>query len=144
MNQVQQSKSSRQQKPTIEEGKFDENESFLSGQIKVADATINDHDFGKRNADHASSSSWSSNVGMVMLEQRLGGKWYNYLQKLGIWGKVLTLVWMMKLRVLLPTANIVDQADECVWSSDWCDEFPNDESFHCDRQQRHDDPTTLH
>ncbi len=24
--------------------------------------------------------SWSSNVGMVILEQRLGGRWYNYLQ----------------------------------------------------------------
>ena len=32
----------------IEEGKFNENETYQSGKIKVADATINDHDYGAK------------------------------------------------------------------------------------------------
>ncbi|MBF8807681.1 MAG: penicillin-binding protein [Enterococcus lacertideformus] len=68
----------------IEEGKFNENESYQSGKIKVADATINDHDYGAKGIlTMRQALSWSSNVGMVMLEQRMGGTWYNYLQKLG-------------------------------------------------------------
>lgn len=94
----------------IEEGKFDENESFLSGQIKVADATINDHDFGKKGIlTMRQALSWSSNVGMVMLEQRLGGKWYNYLQKLGF-GQSTHSGLDDEVAGALPTANIVDQA----------------------------------
>ncbi len=32
----------------IEEGEFNENETFQSGKIQVEDATINDHDFGEK------------------------------------------------------------------------------------------------
>lgn len=53
--------------------------------------------------------SWSSNVGMVMLEQRLGGKWFNYLQKLGF-GQSTHSGLDDEVAGALPTANIVDQA----------------------------------
>ncbi len=32
----------------IEEGEFNENETYQSGKIKVEDATINDHDYGAK------------------------------------------------------------------------------------------------
>ncbi|MGM9902968.1 penicillin-binding protein [Enterococcus hirae] len=94
----------------IQEGQFNENESFQSGQIKVADATINDHDFGKKGIlTMRQALSWSSNVGMVMLEQRLGGKWSNYLQKLGF-GQSTHSGLDDEINGALPTENIVDQA----------------------------------
>lgn len=40
----------------VNEGIFNENESYMSGKIQVADATINDWDLGKRNFDHAPSA----------------------------------------------------------------------------------------
>ena len=53
--------------------------------------------------------SWSSNVGMVILEQRLGGRWYNYLQKLGF-GQSTHSGLDDEVNGALPTLNIVDRA----------------------------------
>ncbi|WP_422698777.1 penicillin-binding transpeptidase domain-containing protein [Enterococcus durans] len=94
----------------IEEGKFNENETYQSGKIKVADATINDHDYGAKGVlTMRQALSWSSNVGMVMLEQRMGGAWYNYLQKLGF-GQSTHSGLDDEVSGDLPTENIVDRA----------------------------------
>ncbi|HFC9128439.1 TPA: penicillin-binding transpeptidase domain-containing protein [Enterococcus faecium] len=94
----------------IEEGEFNENETFQSGKIQVEDATINDHDFGEKGVlTMRKALSWSSNVGMVILEQRLGGRWYNYLQKLGF-GQSTHSGLDDEVNGALPTSNIVDRA----------------------------------
>ena len=94
----------------IEEGEFNENETFQSGKIQVEDATINDHDFGEKGVlSMRQALSWSSNVGMVILEQRLGGRWYNYLQKLGF-GQSTHSGLDDEVNGALPTLNIVDRA----------------------------------
>ena len=94
----------------IEEGEFNENETFQSGKIQVEDATINDHDFGEKGVlTMRQALSWSSNVGMVILEQRLGGRWYNYLQKLGF-GQSTHSGLDDEVNGALPTLNIVDRA----------------------------------
>lgn len=94
----------------IEEGEFNENETFQSGKIQVEDATINDHDFGEKGVlNMRQALSWSSNVGMVILEQRLGGRWYNYLQKLGF-GQSTHSGLDDEVNGALPTSNIVDRA----------------------------------
>lgn len=94
----------------IEEGEFNENETFQSGKIQVEDATINDHDFGEKGVlTMRQALSWSTNVGMVILEQRLGGRWYNYLQKLGF-GQSTHSGLDDEVNGALPTLNIVDRA----------------------------------
>ncbi|MCH3296931.1 penicillin-binding protein [Enterococcus faecium] len=94
----------------IEEGEFNDNETFQSGKIQVEDATINDHDFGEKGVlTMRQALSWSSNVGMVILEQRLGGRWYNYLQKLGF-GQSTHSGLDDEVNGALPTLNIVDRA----------------------------------
>ncbi|HBL1437707.1 TPA: penicillin-binding protein [Enterococcus faecium] len=94
----------------IEEGEFNENETFQSGKIQVEDATINDHDFGEKGVlTMRQALSWSSNVEMVILEQRLGGRWYNYLQKLGF-GQSTHSGLDDEVNGALPTLNIVDRA----------------------------------
>ena len=94
----------------IEEGEFNENETFQSGKIQVEDATINDHDFGEKGVlTMRQALSWSSNVGMVILEQRLGGRLYNYLQKLGF-GQSTHSGLDDEVNGALPTSNIVDRA----------------------------------
>ncbi|HHA4492517.1 TPA: penicillin-binding transpeptidase domain-containing protein [Enterococcus faecium] len=94
----------------IEEGEFNENETFQSGKIQVEDATINDHDFGEKGVlTMRQALSWSSKVGMVILEQRLGGRWYNYLQKLGF-GQSTHSGLDDEVNGALPTSNIVDRA----------------------------------
>lgn len=94
----------------IEEGEFNENETFQSGKIQVEDSTINDHDFGEKGVlTMRQALSWSSNVGMVILEQRLGGRWYNYLQKLGF-GQSTHSGLDDEVNGALPTLNIVDRA----------------------------------
>lgn len=94
----------------IEEGEFNENETFQSGKIQVEDATINDHDFGEKGVlTMRQALSWSSNVGIVILEQRLGGRWYNYLQKLGF-GQSTHSGLDDEVNGALPTLNIVDRA----------------------------------
>lgn len=70
----------------INEGVYNPNESYNpAGGIKIYDTTINDHDFGEKGILNMSQAySWSSNVGMVRLEQELGDeKWLEYLERFG-------------------------------------------------------------
>lgn len=95
----------------IESGVFNENETFTSGEIKVADATINDWDYQeqRRTLTMRQALSWSSNVGMVKLEQKMGDTWQNYLKKFGF-GQSTYSGLPGENSGILPTNNIVDKA----------------------------------
>jgi penicillin-binding protein 2X len=69
----------------LEEKKFDENEQFTSGSIKVDDTTINDwnNGVGEGNMTFRQGLAWSSNVGMVTLQERMPELWQEYLTKFG-------------------------------------------------------------
>lgn len=69
----------------IEEHKFDENERFRSGSIQIDDAKINDWNSGQGAGDMTfrQGLAWSSNVGMVQLQQRMPELWQDYLVKFG-------------------------------------------------------------
>lgn len=68
----------------IDTGKLNENETFNSGRIDVADATINDwKPEGKGPLTFRQALAWSSNVGMVILEQKMGMDWQEYMQRFG-------------------------------------------------------------
>ncbi|MBO0472629.1 penicillin-binding protein 2X [Enterococcus sp. DIV0840] len=69
----------------IEENKFNESEQFASGSIKVDDATINDwnNGVGDGNMTFRQGLAWSSNVGMVTLQERMPDLWQEYLKKFG-------------------------------------------------------------
>ena len=94
----------------VNEGVFNENESYVSGKIQVGDATINDWDFGKKGVlTMRQALSWSSNVGMVKLEEKLGDKWPEYVNRFGF-GKSTYSGLPGEASGSLPTSNIVDQA----------------------------------
>lgn len=95
----------------INEGVFNENETFESGKIKVADTTINDHDFGAKGVlTMRQALSWSSNVGMVKLEEKLGwSRWSRYLHQFGF-GKSTYSGLPDENTGILPGDNVVDQA----------------------------------
>ncbi|MGX7243236.1 penicillin-binding transpeptidase domain-containing protein [Enterococcus quebecensis] len=69
----------------IEENKFNESEQFASGNIKIDDTTINDwnNGVGEGNMTFRQGLAWSSNVGMVTLQERMPDLWQNYLTKFG-------------------------------------------------------------
>ena len=70
----------------IDQGIFDENETFTPSPdgLKLYDATINDWDFGQKGTlTMRQALSWSSNIGMVTLEQRMTDRWQQYLQQFG-------------------------------------------------------------
>ncbi|MBO0468301.1 penicillin-binding protein 2 [Enterococcus plantarum] len=69
----------------IEENKFSENEQFLSGNIKIDDTQINDwnNGVGEGNMTFRQGLAWSSNVGMVTLQERMPDLWQEYLKKFG-------------------------------------------------------------
>lgn len=69
----------------IEENKFNESEQFTSGSIKVDDAKINDwnNGVGEGNMTFRQGLAWSSNVGMVTLQERMPDLWQEYLKKFG-------------------------------------------------------------
>ncbi|MGY3766516.1 penicillin-binding transpeptidase domain-containing protein [Vagococcus vulneris] len=69
----------------IDSGNFNENETFNSGKIQVADRTISDWNggVGKGPLTYRQALAWSSNVGMVHLEQKMGTTWQEYLQRFG-------------------------------------------------------------
>ncbi|MGO3602012.1 MAG: penicillin-binding transpeptidase domain-containing protein, partial [Enterococcus malodoratus] len=94
----------------VNEGVFNENESYMSGKIQVADATINDWDLGKKGIlTMRQALSWSSNVGMVKLEERLGDRWPEYVKRFGF-GQSTYSGLPGESKGTLPTSNIVDQA----------------------------------
>lgn len=68
----------------IDSGKFPYNETFASGKTQLYDATISDWiPSGKGMLTYRQALSWSSNVGMVNLEQKMGSIWPEYLERFG-------------------------------------------------------------
>ena len=69
----------------IEENKFNETEQFTSGSIKVDDTKISDWNNGVGEGDMTfrQGLAWSSNVGMVTLQERMPDLWQEYLKKFG-------------------------------------------------------------
>ncbi|WP_430609858.1 penicillin-binding transpeptidase domain-containing protein [Enterococcus sp. DIV0876] len=70
----------------IDQGIFNENETFTpsSNGLKLYDATINDWDHGQKGTlTMRQALSWSSNIGMVTLEQRMTDRWQQYLKQFG-------------------------------------------------------------
>lgn len=97
----------------IQEGKFNPNATFVypAGGYKLDDRTVNDHDFGKKGTlTFRQAISWSSNVGMLTLEQSMGGeKWKEYLEKFGF-GKSTNSGLLGESAGSIPGDNWVDQA----------------------------------
>ncbi|MDT2743880.1 penicillin-binding transpeptidase domain-containing protein [Enterococcus asini] len=94
----------------IDEGIFDENETFVSGSIKIGDTTIRDHDLGEKGIlTMRQALSWSSNVGMVTLQQRMKKVWPQYLQHFGFGQSTYSGLYGENAGSL-PTDNSVDQA----------------------------------
>ncbi|GGC80340.1 penicillin-binding transpeptidase domain-containing protein [Enterococcus wangshanyuanii] len=69
----------------LQEHKFDENEQFASGAIKIDDTKISDwnNGVGEGNMTFRQGLAWSSNVGMVTLQERMPELWQDYLTKFG-------------------------------------------------------------
>ncbi|MDN5831211.1 MAG: penicillin-binding protein [Tetragenococcus halophilus] len=70
----------------IDNGAFDPEETYKPGETKLADATIRDWDYergSKPSLTMRQALSWSSNVGMVKLEQRMKDSWQRSLQEFG-------------------------------------------------------------
>ncbi|MBO0439472.1 penicillin-binding transpeptidase domain-containing protein [Candidatus Enterococcus ikei] len=69
----------------IEENKFNETEQFASGSIKIDDTKISDwnNGVGDGNMTFRQGLAWSSNVGMVTLQERMPDLWQEYLKKFG-------------------------------------------------------------
>ena len=68
----------------LDSGNLNENETFQSGKIQVYDTTISDwKPEGKGTMTYRQALAWSSNVGMVHLEQKMGTTWQQYLNKFG-------------------------------------------------------------
>lgn len=68
----------------LDSGNLNESETFQSGSIQVYDTKINDWMIGGKGLlTYRQALSWSSNVGMVHLEQKMGTTWQEYLNKFG-------------------------------------------------------------
>lgn len=68
----------------IENGVFNPNATFMSGHVQVDDTPINDWDpAGRGLMTYRQALAWSSNSGMVHLEQMMPTGWQTYLQKFG-------------------------------------------------------------
>ncbi|MFA9413254.1 penicillin-binding protein PBP2X [Streptococcus sp. E29BA] len=99
----------------IDAGVFDPNQAYFNNQIQIADAIIKDWDVNSgvsegRYMTIANALPFSSNIGMTILQQKLGdARWLNYLEKfrfglparIGIGGEATGL---------LPADNIVTYA----------------------------------
>ncbi|MCD5001791.1 penicillin-binding protein [Enterococcus saccharolyticus] len=95
----------------IEYGVFDPNETYSTEPYKLYDATINDWDLG---ANHSvltmrQALSWSSNIGMVRLEQKMPDRWQRYLKEFGF-GRSTYSGLVDEKKGDLPEDNIVSQA----------------------------------
>lgn len=71
----------------IDQGVFQKDEYYTAGQMDFYDGQVVDFDYakvGKRPLNFEQALIHSSNVGMVLLEQRIGEQnWINYLEKFG-------------------------------------------------------------
>ena len=94
----------------MDQGVFDPNETYKSGSIDIVDATINDWDYGARGIlNMRQALSWSSNVGMVKLEQKMPDRWQRYLQEFGF-GRSTYSGLLGEKQGTLPEDNIVSKA----------------------------------
>jgi Cell division protein FtsI/penicillin-binding protein 2 len=94
----------------MDQGVFDPNETYKGGSIDVVDATINDWDYGARGIlNMRQALSWSSNVGMVKLEQKMPDRWQRYLQEFGF-GRSTYSGLLGEKQGTLPEDNIVSKA----------------------------------
>ncbi|HLQ39483.1 MAG TPA: penicillin-binding transpeptidase domain-containing protein [Tetragenococcus sp.] len=96
----------------IDNGIFDPDETYTPGEIKLADATIRDWDYergAKPSLTMRQALSWSSNVGMVTLEQRMSDRWQRYLKEFGFGRSTYSGIGGEKTGTL-PEDNIVSQA----------------------------------
>lgn len=94
----------------IDQGVFNENETFLSGEIKVADTTIRDHDLGAKGIlTMRQALSWSSNVGMVTLEERMSDELQQHLKYFGFGTSTYSGL-ASENAGTLPNDNVVDKA----------------------------------
>lgn len=66
----------------IETGNFNPNATFTSGSIQVDDRKISDHNpDGIGTITYRQALAWSSNVGMVKLQQAMGPNWQDYMHR---------------------------------------------------------------
>lgn len=71
----------------IDAGVFDANQSYFNNEIRIADAVIKDWDVNSglsegRYMTIGNALPFSSNIGMTLLQQKLGdARWLNYLEK---------------------------------------------------------------
>ena len=94
----------------IDQGVFNENETFQSGQIQIADTTIDDWDHGALGPlTMRQALSWSSNKGMVILQQRMQDRWQRYLKQFGF-GQTTNAGILGESPGMLPEDNVVSHA----------------------------------
>lgn len=96
----------------IDQGVFDPNETYTPGEMDLLDAKIVDWDYetgSKPVLTMRQALSWSSNVGMVKLEQRMPERWQRYLQEFGF-GRSTYSGLSGETSGDLPEDNIVSQA----------------------------------
>lgn len=97
----------------IDEGKFNENETFKPGRMKLIDAWIQDWDYGigsKPSLTMRQALSWSSNVGMVILQQRFPDRWQRYLKEFGFGQSTYSGLYG-EHKGVLPEDNLFSQAN---------------------------------
>lgn len=97
----------------MEQGVFNPNETYMSGEMPLIDAKITDWDIatGSRGMmTMRQALSWSSNVGMVKLEQRMTDAWQEYLDAFGF-GKTTNSGLFNEKKGLMPEDNIVTRAN---------------------------------
>ena len=92
------------------QGVYNPNETYQGGKIQVADTTIDDWDHGEKGLlTMRQALSWSSNKGMVILEEKMPDAWQEYLKKFGF-GRSTYSGLNGEVSGELPTDNIVDRA----------------------------------
>lgn len=92
------------------QGVYNPNETYQGGKIQVADTTIDDWDHGEKGLlTMRQALSWSSNKGMVILEEKMPDAWQEYLKKFGF-GRSTYSGLNGEVSGELPADNIVDRA----------------------------------
>ncbi len=92
------------------EGVYNPNETYQGGKIQVADTPIDDWDHGEKGLlTMRQALSWSSNKGMVILEEKMPDAWQEYLKKFGF-GRSTYSGLNGEVSGELPADNIVDRA----------------------------------
>ena len=98
----------------IESGVFNPDEYYTSGELKIADGVIHDWDWGVthqgRTMNFAQGFSYSSNIGMTLLEQKMGDNtWRKYLNRFQF-GRATAMGVGSEARGQLPDTNVVTTA----------------------------------